>query len=265
MPTKDNQIQTFLFVITILILLLACFITFVLFLYKRKQTTFLTYLETLKRNYEKDLLTSQLEVQEQTLQHVAAEIHDNIGMTLTLAKLNLNTIDQAHTNPAITLKLNNAIKQVSQALGDLSHLSKTLNYNHIAHEGLVKALNLEVAKIKSLGLHKLQFEVQGKPVFLDGQKELIIFRIVQEALQNSIRHANASFLSLQLKYDETHLHVQVHDDGTGFTKEPKNKEVEQTGGSGLKNMQQRSKLINGECKIENAFPNGTTVYLNIPI
>ena len=82
--------------ITLILLLLTCFIMSFLFAYQKKQISYFETIEKLKHNHEKDILKTQLEMQEQTLQHISREIHDNISLSLTLAKLNLNTLDWDH-------------------------------------------------------------------------------------------------------------------------------------------------------------------------
>src|SRR5258705_12103501 len=79
--------------ITFILLLLTCFIVSILFIYRNKQVAYFETIEKLKLDHEKNILNVQLEIQEQTLQHISREIHDNISLSLTLAKLNLNTLD----------------------------------------------------------------------------------------------------------------------------------------------------------------------------
>jgi two-component system NarL family sensor kinase len=265
MQPKENSIDTLIIVVTLVIFFLTGFIILILLKYQKKRLDFKKQLKKTKEEHENILLNTQLEIQEQTLQHVAREIHDNIGLSLTMAKLNLNTINQVDLNQASMEKTNNAISQVSNALEDLSRLSKTLNCDHIVDEGLINALELEIQKIKKLKLYTTQFKITGTPIYLDAQKELIIFRIIQESLHNSIRHAMASILSLDLEYTTTQLLIRIHDNGTGWITKTIKNNPGYSGGSGLKNMQQRSKLINGDCRIDSTPSNGTTVYLTIPI
>src|SRR6266513_24872 len=92
MQTND-QIRLFLIVTTLLILFLVALISTILFLYQKKRIAFIKNFEEVKIDYEKNLLKTQLEIQEHTFQNISQEIHDNISLSLTLAKLNLNTLD----------------------------------------------------------------------------------------------------------------------------------------------------------------------------
>src|SRR4030095_10111024 len=96
MRAEYNEVIFMISVITCLILLLLGFIITVLLLYQKKQIAYNNNLSQIKSEYEKNLLATQLEIQENTLKNISREIHDNIGLSLTMAKLNLNTIELSH-------------------------------------------------------------------------------------------------------------------------------------------------------------------------
>src|SRR5947207_2167764 len=93
MQNNSYDITALLLITTFLIMLMAVFILFIIFIYRKKQITFQEKINAIEANYEKNLLKSKLEIQEQTFQHISREIHDNITLSLTLAKLHLHTID----------------------------------------------------------------------------------------------------------------------------------------------------------------------------
>src|SRR4051812_46177709 len=123
MPGEKHTVIIFIIVTTLFILILVSFIVFILFLYQRKHISYQKGLEVLKSDFEKTLLTTQLEIQEQTFQNISREIHDNIGLSLTLAKLNLNTIDWHHAGHSRE-KVDGSINFISRAIEDLSYISK---------------------------------------------------------------------------------------------------------------------------------------------
>jgi signal transduction histidine kinase len=99
---------------------------------------------------------------------------------------------------------------------------------------------------------------------MEAKKEVMLFRIVQEALHNSIKHAMASSLFISMDYTDRHLHIKVCDDGVQWKGKPVTGKEMPAGGSGLKNMQQRALLLNGECTIEHLPGEGTTVNIRVP-
>src|SRR5688572_10028460 len=92
MLEERKSIIIFIIVITVFILLLIAFIVFILFLYQRRHIAYQKGLDELRSEFEKDILKAQVEMQEDTFSAISREIHDNIGLSLTLAKLNLNTV-----------------------------------------------------------------------------------------------------------------------------------------------------------------------------
>jgi signal transduction histidine kinase len=237
------------------------FIITIVYLYRKKQLAYFKTIEELKLDYEKNLLHTHLEMQEQTLQHISREIHDNIGLSLTLAKLNLNTLDWNHT-AIIKGKIDSSLEQISKAIADLSDISKGMNSELIIHQGLMEVLDKETTRLRDLSLFELDYRVNGSPVFLDSQKELVIFRIIQEAFNNIIKHAKATSVKLTLDYNADHIDVSIADNGKGFCKNAV--EQDKKSNAGLNNMQKRAALFNGRTIIESKIGSGTSILITIP-
>jgi signal transduction histidine kinase len=237
------------------------FIVTILYLYRKKQFVYFKKIEELKLDYEKNLLHTHLEMQEQTLQHISREIHDNISLSLTLAKLNLNTLDWNHPT-ATKNKIDSALEQISKAIADLSDISKGMNSELIIHQGLIEVLEKETTRLRDLSLFELNYKVSGNPVFLDSQKELVIFRIIQEAFNNIIKHAKATSVKLSLDYNADHINVSIADNGKGFCKNTI--EQDKKSNAGLNNMQKRALLFNGRTIIESKIGSGTSILITIP-
>lgn len=261
MPEERHTIIIFIIVTTLFILVLIAFIVFILFIYQRRHISYQKGLELLKSDFEKTLLTTQLEIQEQTFQNISREIHDNIGLSLTLAKLNLNTInwnDQSHTEE----KISGSVNFISRAIEDLSYISKALHTGFIEEHGLLKALELEINKIQKLGIFTIQYEVTGSAVYMQTQKELVIFRIMQEVLNNCIKHAQASIINIALNYNTTLVEIIISDNGKGFDQQTATSKPGK--GTGLMNIVKRAAFINGTCYVNSIPGQGTTVVMKIP-
>jgi signal transduction histidine kinase len=231
-----------------------------LYLYRKRQFQYGSNLEQLRLDYEKTLLTSQLEIQEQTFRHISREIHDNINLSLTLAKLNLHTMD-SDQNSVAQQKIGSSIELITKSILELSDISKSLNADVIIQQGLLKAVEDEIVKIRQTGLFEIDYIVIGNPVFMSAQKELIIFRIIQEAFNNIIKHASAKKAELSLNYSSGELIITVIDDGRGF-----DANATMIGGeAGIKNMQTRSKVLNGRLQITSGAGEGSKLTLTIPV
>lgn len=261
MPEGRHTIIIFIIVTTLFILILIAFIVFILFLYQRRHIAYQKGLETLKSDFEKTLLTTQLEIQEQTFQNISREIHDNIGLSLTLAKLNLNTVDW--NNQDLTReKVGGSVNFISRAIEDLSYISKALHTGFIEENGLLKALELEINKIQKLGIFQVIYDVTGSPVYMQIQKELVIFRIMQEVLNNCIKHAQATTIQILLDYKSDFVEVVIADNGIGFIHH--SLEEKPGKGTGLLNIVKRAALINGTCLINSLPAQGTRITMKIP-
>lgn len=244
---------------TLAILLLACLILFFVYNNRKKQILYAESLEKIQSNYENNLLNARLEMQEQVFQHISREIHDNISLALTLAKLQLNTLDR-NGSLLSDPKIDQAINLLSRSIVDLNNLSRGLNTDLLQQQGLLGAVEEEVERIQKAGLFELEFIVNGTTQYFDTRKELMIFRIIQEAFNNIIKHAKASHVTLEMNYG-AEIAVMIKDNGSGF-------DVDMLKGcnqSGIRNMENRVKILGGHLSVSSAPGKGSCIRFNIPI
>lgn len=263
MQANSSGIVFFIIATTIILLLLTLFIVSILFIYQKKQTAYLKQIEDVQSDFRKTLLSAQLEIQEQTFQSISREIHDNICLNLTLAKLNLVTLDLLDKKQTID-RINSTVEILGISIHELSNISHGMNPEFIESCGLIKALEMEVEKLKKPGLFNIYFNLTGNPVFMDSQKELVIFRIIQEGFNNILKHAKAKNVYLQLCYNKNNMEAIVQDDGLGFRFPICNENDSTKQQSGIKNMRKRAQLINGNCEIQSKPLKGTEIKLSVP-
>jgi signal transduction histidine kinase len=221
---------------------------------------YLAVYQNKKKQYHKQvLLQTQIEIQEQTLNNISQEIHDNIGQVLSLAKLNLNTIP-VNMEEAVLAKISKAKELVSKAINDLRDLSRSMHGDRIAELGLKDAIENELDILQHTGLYKTYFIVTGNYYKLAKQNEIVVFRMLQECINNSIKHAKAKNITVEMNYQPQYFQLYVSDDGHGFDTNALS--VSQTG-IGLKSMHNRAALIGGNLSIHSSPLTGTTVALKI--
>jgi two-component system, NarL family, sensor kinase len=257
MQKAPYDIVIFLVAVSALILVLAAFIIGLVFLYRKKQRAFEKELTLIKEVQDKAMLSAQVEMQEQTLQHISREIHDNISLSLTLTKLQLTTINWDDKAAAVTT-VDNSLANLTHSIAGLSNISRSFNAEVIIQQGLLRAVEEEVERIQKAGVLSIGFTVSGSPVYVDGQRELIVFRMVQEALNNIIKHSKATKGSLTMHYTTSRLHITVKDEGAGFST------VALSTGAGLKNMQARAQMLGGSIEITSQPGAGCTINFTIP-
>lgn len=247
----DSDIITMLILFFLfLILVFFVVITLAVRYRKRRQEN-----EELRVRFSEQLLASKVEIQEQTLQHVSRELHDNLGQVASLIKINLNTVQLK--NPEVAaLKLENTKDLVRQLITDLKMLSVSLNTDKINKIGLVKALKLEEEKLAKTGLFQTSFTYPENMPVIDSEKEIIIYRMVQEILNNTIKHSEAAFIRITVDYENSLLSVSIADDGVGFDVQQKLADKNELG-NGLINLQSRAAVINAAYTVESIQGKGS--------
>lgn len=211
------------------------------------------------QKHRQELLQTQVEIQEQTLKNISEEIHDNIGQVLSLVKLNLNTFPDT-IDDTIKAKLGDTELLLSKAISDLRDLSQSMNTDRITSVGLEVAVEHELKQIQKTGKFNTKLHVGGNRYALEPQKEMVLFRMVQECLNNSLKHSGAKNIEIELLYRPGSLILQVSDDGKGFNQEVYHPSKS---GLGLKNMQNRAALIGANFSVHSSTNNGTTINVEL--
>jgi len=251
---EASQIKELVIALTVLLIIVGVFILSFFLIFRRNQDQRQSEIEELNR----EILVTQLEIQEQTLKNISQEIHDNIGQALSLAKLNLNTIPLI-TDETTQQKISNSKELVSKAIIDLRDLSRSLDTDYVQEMGLQSAIEYEMEMIRKTGVAQIEMNNEGPSFRLDKQKELVLFRIVQEVLNNIIKHAKASKISVQSVYETNSFQLTISDDGQGVDLSPLNKNNHSGFGLGIRNMHNRAKLIGAEFKMSSTIGAGTVV------
>jgi two-component system, NarL family, sensor kinase len=244
------------------ILFLVLFFLFVLFyiMVKQKQNKLLMKEQTKKNEYEQSLLNAQIEIQSQTLQTISQEIHDNVGQVLSLARLNLATIEVPDNTPNQT-KINDTKQLVSKAINDLRDLSRSLYGNKLAELGIADAVDNELKILQNSGQFKTSFTKVGEAFKLEPQKEMVIYRMLQESMNNAIKHSKAQNINVSMNYEPSGFRLCIADDGIGFNI---NSLPETALGMGLKSMQSRAALIGAKFSVQSSKNIGTSINIELP-
>jgi signal transduction histidine kinase len=220
-----------------------------------------TNIHQMQQKFNQEILQTQLEIQEQTFHNISQEIHDNIGQTLSVVKLNISSIN-AELDKTDSYRISQSKELVDKVIQDLRDLAKTLNTDYIENIGLMKAIGQQLQVLQRTGIFKTEFEITGEAYKYDVQTELLLYRIVQELLNNAVKHAQAKKINVQVTYEPTKLHIVVKDDGRGFETDQLNNS--ESKGLGLQNIKNRVKLIKGTLTINSKPSFGTIVDIELP-
>ncbi|MCR9249422.1 MAG: sensor histidine kinase [bacterium] len=213
------------------------------------------------KDTEYQSLNSMLEGQEMERKRIAREIHDGIGPLLSTVKMNLANIEGEidHLPKDMAIKFRQSYQLIDEAAGDLRAISHNLMPKVLSDFGLIEALETLCEKID---LHKkvnVEFICTGFDERLDEVSELGMYRICQELLNNSLKHANASYIAIQLFKSANSVRLSYEDDGVGFDT---NQYVD---GIGLMNIESRVKALAGEFLIDSSEGKGMTATIEVPL
>lgn len=261
---KVSELTIYLLSSSIIALAIISFVIYVVAMSKKKQENLWRDLKIVELKAQKNLLDAQLEIQEDTFKKISQEIHDNISLSMTLAKLNLNTIESGLAESA-KQKIDATIDLISKSLSDLNDISKSLDSEFIENQGLLKAVQYECEIVQRSGKHFVDLEISGNPVFLESGKELLIFRMVQEAFNNIIKHAGADKIDINMSYCPDYLNIQISDNGKGFEHTQLIEQVNQLRSAGLRNFMNRASILNASVNFQHNHPTGTTLTIQIPL
>lgn len=227
--------------------------------YKLKKKEHVLLISEQHTEHQKDILAAQMEIQTQTMQHIGREIHDNIGQKLTLASLYAQQLTFENKVPESKQEIEKIVSIINQSLTELRELSKSLIDNGIDSQNIIKILEFECKKINELKIVTVHFSSNHKKMPLDYQSKIVLLRILQEGIQNSIKHASCKNITIQLQNKSQFLVLSIQDDGIGFTVDKKKSK-----GIGLINMKTRTEIIGGSYQLE-SNNNGTSITIKIPI
>lgn len=253
-PTENDYFLIIIWGTLILLLMGAVIVTFV-FQYQKKHKKHIDQRNALQQT----LLRAELEIREQTLQHVGRELHDNIGQMASLIKINLNTINLDNREKAAG-KLEDVRSLMRQLITDLKMLSVQLNSDRIVQLGFMRGLEGEVERLNRMEGFDVALAVEGNVCELTPDTTVILYRMVQEVINNIVKHSGAKHIAIAVDGTDNLLRICLRDDGTGFDKDAKIKQ----GGAGLINLQSRAKQIGAQLSIQSAPGQGTDVMIELP-
>jgi len=248
------------FAITLLLLLITTFVILFLYFYQKRYYTHKKEKQDLEVKFSQTLLQSQIEIQEQTLQHISRELHDNLGQVASLIKINLNTL-KLFKPEEIEEKIENTKDLTRQLITDIKSLSVKLGSDRIAQTGLYKALETEAERLNKTGQFFASYQQQGSMPLIDNDKAVIIYRMAQEILNNMVKHSQAKEIKILLTATEKNFKLAFTDNGIGFNTVEQNSAT----GAGLGNLKSRASLIKAQLHILSLPGTGTQITIELPL
>lgn len=254
MNSDSQEILLFIAGAAILLLLLVAVILFVVF-HQKKMMQEENKRQNLEIDYQKKMLKAALESQENERKRISKNLHDDVGMMLMTLRVNLNSLPKGDNDELMQL--------VDETHESVQRISWDLMPSTLDNFGLFQSTQEMCERLSSDSV-KVSYGEEGKRLSMDKDQELLIYRVVQEAVTNALKHAHAMSINVNFQWSKNSLLLTITDDGLGFDLSKMKNKISGRHGLGLYNLENRVGLLGGELTFEKNEPSGTVVSVVLP-
>ena len=215
-------------------------------------------LEHEKRLIQKEAFSAIVNAEENERKRIAMELHDGLGQLLSAAKLNISVLEDTNSEED-RLAVDNAENLIDQAIADLRNISHNLMPSALIRLGLIPAIHDMADKINSGRKVVVKITSEGFESRLPGNLEIAIYRVIQESVNNILKHAGAGNIFINLRYGGESLDLSIEDDGKGM---PEPSTSNSGKGIGWDDIRSRVSLFNGRMNLYSEPGKGTRLNIN---
>lgn len=250
-----------LFIVIVMLLLAVAIVVFFL-VYQKRLFQQQKQIRDIETSQQRRLMQAVVSAQEEERRHLASELHDGIGSLISAGKLYLKKIESSTSLQASRPLLSEAGNILDESMRTMRELSSNLSPASLQRYGLVAALEDLCQRVAKLDTHTIVFQSHGEEVRLSDETESSLFRIAQELINNTLKHAKAKNISLSVRFLPDHLQFLYNDDGQGF-----DLKAPQPGSSksfGLINIESRAQLMDAQLVLDSSPGEGMNLLLVVP-
>ncbi len=203
-----------------------------------------------------------IEAEENERTRIARELHDGLGQQLSAVKLNMSSLESSleFENDDQRRMLQNALEIIDESVKEVRAVSHSMMPNALVKSGLKEAIKEFVNRLGKTDHLKFDLQISGLNERLNTTIETIVFRVLQEIVNNILKHSKATIVTIQIIKDIEELTIIVEDNGVGF-----DVNTAKSDGIGLKNLQSRIEYLHGTVNIDSHLQKGTTIIIELPI
>lgn len=228
--------------------------------YKQQSKIHRIELEHINQEHKISLLSAMIDGQEKERARIARDLHDGLGGLLSGTKIMLSGDNTSFENKEQQTLINNIMDRIDQAVDELRRIARNMMPEILLKYGLAEALKEYCQSLKRSGIN-ITFQSYNYEDQLTKNKQVVIYRIAQELVNNAIKYAEANHILIELRQKETEISLLVEDDGKGFNID----KTDKSKGSGLNNVEARTVFLNGQIQIDSQQEIGTTFTLTCPV
>jgi signal transduction histidine kinase len=257
---SEYQVALLVAIGTVGMLLLAIAIVLFVVFYQKRMIQEQYKRQVLELSYQQKMMEAALESQEQERSRLAGELHDSIGAMLSTIRVGLLTLARQMPDPQV---FEHPKEMLDLTIASVRSISRELMPSTLDKFGFLHAVKELCDQVESTSLLPINCVYQGEVRSLDKNRELMLFRIVQELLNNALKHAKASEIIVNIAGVDS-LIVTVEDNGVGFDHEAVKNSSQQSKGLGLFNIDNRARLLGATLNFDKDRSLGTKITLDVP-
>ncbi len=253
----ERELITFIFLVNIILIIFIIGVVWFVFQYRKRKIEHEKELLRINEKHIKELLSSQLEVQKQTMIDIGKEIHDNLGQKLTLASIYLQQIPYRQSEKDLATQTFEVNELLNEILKDLRQLSQSLVNPEFYESDFLTLLRKEVERVNNMTDVEVILITSESDLNLNSVQRNALFRIIQEFMQNSLKHSRCRSIRLSVTRVGKKINITAEDDGRGFEQE------NNLPGIGLTNMKRRALELGAGFTLESEAGKGTRIILEL--
>lgn len=246
---KSKQNQLLIFINLLIVIMLTA-----IFIYYRNKQKHKNELIKSQNLQEKLRFKAVVDSEEKERIRIAKELHDGIGQLLSSAKLNISSLED-NINKDDEYLLQNSLKIIDEAVGEVRSISHNLMPTALMNYGLTEAISELCRRINESKKLQIDFDKENFDSKLLKETEIILYRIIQEIINNMIKHSKADKINIVLSNSDKTLKLYIKDNGVGYN----TSEISKSKGIGWQNIYSRVSILNGDISINSQIGKGTEI------
>lgn len=245
---NDSEILLIGLVATLIVLLLATVLIATIVISQNRRKRHEQEVKDIAQKTEMEITKARMEATQNIMQGIGRELHDNVGQLLTASQLGMMRMMEEDESSSEQLK--SLVEYLEEGISEVNRLGRTLNVEYWKNKSLFEAIVEESARLERMGFAQVLVESDAEHDELPNDERTVLYRLFQEVIQNTLKHAQATEIQIHLK--DQPFEMRVGDNGNGFDRSRANE------GTGLMNIGKRSELIGMEARLETSPGKGTS-------